>query len=62
MIIFLFAVIKAEIITEETISLEQPYVFPDNSDDIQSFNGRSGYISLPSMLLKDTLNKLPQGM
>ena len=57
----MFAVIKAEIVTQESISLARPYVFPDNSDNITSFTGRTGQILLPSMLLQDVLDKLPQG-
>lgn len=60
-ITLLFTVIKAEIVTQESISLQQPYTFPDNSDDINSFTGRNGHILLPNMLLKDVLDKLPQG-
>ena len=57
----MLTVIKAEIITRENINSEQPYVFPDSSDDITSFSGRSGQVLLPNMLLKDVLNKLQQG-
>ena len=56
-----FTVIKAEIVTQESISLAQPYVFPDNSDNVSGFTGRNGQVMLPSMLLQDVLNQLPQG-
>ena len=57
-----FAVIKAEIITRDFIDLEQPYMFPDNSDNINSFTGRDGHILIPNILLKDVLDMMPQGV
>ena len=57
-----FAVIKAEIITRDFIDLEQPYMFPDNSDNISSFTGRDGHILIPNILLKDVLDMMPQGV
>lgn len=56
----LCTVIKAEIVTQEMINLEQSYMFPDNSDNMTSFTGRNIHVVFPSMLLKDVLNKLPQ--
>ena len=59
--IFTFTVVKAEIVTQESINLEQSYVFPDDTDNITNFIGRKTHIVLPSMLLKDVHNKLSQG-
>jgi len=59
----LFTVIKAEIITEESIRLaQQPYMFPDKDDNMESFTGRSGQVLLPNMLLQEVLDKLPEGI
>ena len=58
----MLTVIKAEIVTGDFINLEQPYMFPDDSDNINSFTGRDGHIVLPNILLKDVLDMMPQGM
>lgn len=48
--VHMFAVIKAELLTDD---LDEGYVFPDEDDNLTDYNGGSAQLMVPSGLLQD---------
>ena len=59
--IFIFAVIKTELTTQQSINEGNSVSFPDDSDDLTMFAGQTTRVVLPNDLLKSTISNLSSG-
>ena len=55
------SVIKASLIPNDSIQAGDPYTFPSVSDDLSEFTGGNTQFTFPNAVLKDVLEKLPEG-
>ena len=54
-------VIKASLISNDSVQAGEPYMFPSANDDLSEFTGGSTQFTFPNAALKDVLEKLPEG-
>ena len=53
--------IKAQLISNDSIQAGEDYVFPSENDDLSVFTGGSTQITFSNDVLKDVLNQLSPG-
>ena len=61
-IFLLFIVIKAQLISNDSVQAGEDYVFPSQNDDLSDFTGGNTQITFSNDVLKDVLNQLPPGI
>jgi len=57
--LYLYVVVKAELISEDSVLAGEDYVFPTDSDDLSNFTGGSTDIMFHNDVLRDLLDQLP---
>ena len=53
--------IKAQLISNDSVQAGEDYVFPSQNDDLSDFTGGSTQITFSNNVLKNVLNQLPPG-
>jgi len=53
-------VIKASLISNDSIQAGDPYMFPSENDDLSNFTGGNTQFTFPNAALQDVLEKLPE--
>jgi len=54
-------VIKAQLISNDSVQAGEDYVFPSPNDDLSNFAGGNTQITFSNDVLKDVLSQLPPG-
>jgi len=54
-----YTVVKAQLVSEESVLAGEHYVFPTESDDLSNFTGGSTEIMFSNNVLRDFLDQLP---
>jgi len=57
----LISVIKASLISNDSIQAGDPYTFPNANDDLSKFTGGHTQFTFPNVALKEVLETLPEG-
>ena len=55
-------VVKAQLLSNESVKAGEDYVFPDKQDNLASFSGGNAQIMVPNSVLKLVLEQLPSSM
>ena len=56
------AVVKAQLLSNDSVQAGEDYVFPDKQDNLASFTGGDTQIMVPNSVLKLVLKQLPSSM
>ena len=57
----LFAVVKADLVSNQNIQSGVSYTFSTNDDGLTNFTGRNAHVTLSNTVLKAVLSQLPPG-